>query len=181
MAQLILGILIFAGVGAAAGVFLSWLSGKFRVQESPKADRIYDILPHTECGQCGHPGCRPYANAVAEGKDTCNKCIPGGRETAAAIARIMGIDPSEAEAGEAPVPGAAFIDESRCIGCGKCQTVCPVDCIVGASRMKHTVIRKDCTGCGKCVKSCPTECIIMDEIKEGPESWDYEFSEESLR
>ena len=93
----------------------------------------------------------------------------------------MGIDPSEAEAGEAPVPGAAFIDESRCIGCGKCQTVCPVDCIVGASRMKHTVIRKDCTGCGKCVKSCPTECIIMDEIKEGPESWDYEFSEESLR
>ena len=181
MTQLILGILIFAGVGAAAGVFLSWLSGKFRVQESPAADRIYEILPHTECGQCGHPGCRPYANAVAEGKDACNKCIPGGRETALEIAKIMGIDPSEAEAGEAPVPGAAFIDESRCIGCGKCQTVCPVDCIVGASRMKHTVIRKDCTGCGKCVQACPTECIIMDEIKPAPESWDYEFSEESLR
>ena len=170
MTELIFGILIFALVGAAAGVFLSWLSGKFRVQESPAADRIYEILPHTECGQCGHPGCRPYANAVAEGKDACSKCIPGGRETAIAIAKIMGIDPSEAEAGEAPVPGAAFIDESRCIGCGKC-----------ASRMKHTVVRKDCTGCGKCVKACPTECIIMDEIKEGPENWDYEFSEESLR
>ena len=113
MTQLILGILIFAGVGAAAGVFLTWLSGKFRVQESPKADRIYDILPHTECGQCGHPGCRPYANAVAEGKDTCNKCIPGGRETAAAIARIMGIDPSEAEAGSSLSTGVSE-DSSLC-------------------------------------------------------------------
>ncbi|MGD9983429.1 MAG: electron transport complex subunit RsxB [Porticoccaceae bacterium] len=126
------------------------------------AARIEDLLPQTQCGQCGHPGCRPYARAIAAG-EAFNKCPPGGRATIAAIADLLGtaplaLDPEHGREGPKLV---AYIREAECIGCAKCLPACPVDAILGATRQMHTVIAAECTGCDLCVEPCPVDCIEM--------------------
>lgn len=127
------------------------------------AIRIDALLPQTQCGQCGYPGCRPYADAIAQG-DAINKCPPGGRVTIAALADLLGrpvlaLDASHGV--EAEQRSVAVIREPECIGCTKCILACPVDAIVGATGHMHTVIVSECTGCDLCVAPCPVDCIDM--------------------
>lgn len=126
------------------------------------AARIDDLLPQTQCGQCGHPGCRPYARAIAAG-EAFNKCPPGGRATIAAIADLLGTTPLalDPEHGREGPKLVAYIREAECIGCTKCLPACPVDAILGATRQMHTVIAAECTGCDLCVEPCPVDCIEM--------------------
>ena len=56
---------------------------------------------------------------------------------------------------------AALIDEARCIGCTRCIEVCPVDAIVGAQGLMHTVVESWCIGCALCPPACPVDCIDM--------------------
>ena len=56
---------------------------------------------------------------------------------------------------------AALIDEARCIGCRRCIDVCPVDAIVGAQGLMHTVVESWCIGCALCPPACPVDCIDM--------------------
>ncbi|UOK37587.1 electron transport complex subunit RsxB [Pseudomonas palleroniana] len=123
--------------------------------------RIDALLPQTQCGKCGHPGCKPYAEGIALG-EAINKCPPGGEETIAGLAQllkvpILALDTSR---GEAPAQ-VAYIREAECIGCTKCIQACPVDAIVGAAKLMHTVIIDECTGCDLCVAPCPVDCIEM--------------------
>ncbi len=62
------------------GLILGFAAVRFRVESNPIVDQIDTILPQTQCGQCGYPGCRPYAEAIANG-DEINKCPPGGEAT----------------------------------------------------------------------------------------------------
>jgi len=123
--------------------------------------RIDALLPQTQCGKCGHPGCKPYAEGIAQG-EPINKCPPGGHETIAALAELMKVPVLELDAsrGSAP-PQIAFIREAECIGCTKCIQACPVDAIVGAAKLMHTVLIDECTGCDLCVAPCPVDCIEM--------------------
>jgi len=123
--------------------------------------RIDALLPQTQCGKCGHPGCKPYAEGIASG-EAINKCPPGGDETIAALARLLDVNviALDTERGSAP-PQVAFIREAECIGCTKCIQACPVDAIVGAAKLMHTVIVDECTGCDLCVAPCPVDCIDM--------------------
>jgi electron transport complex protein RnfB len=123
--------------------------------------RIDALLPQTQCGKCGHPGCKPYAEGIAGG-ESINKCPPGGDETIAALARLLDVPvlQLDTERGSAP-PQVAFIREAECIGCTKCIQACPVDAIVGAAKLMHTVIVDECTGCDLCVAPCPVDCIDM--------------------
>ena len=123
--------------------------------------RIDALLPQTQCGKCGHPGCRPYAEGIAQG-EAINKCPPGGNETIAELAQLLSLPPLELDSarGEAPAQ-IAFIREAECIGCTKCIQACPVDAIVGAAKLMHTVIVDECTGCDLCVAPCPVDCIDM--------------------
>lgn len=121
------------------------------------------LLPQTQCGQCGHPGCRPYAEAIANG-EAINHCVPGGQNTINALALLLNTKslPLDPDYGQTPeVRLVAFIREDECIGCTKCIQACPVDAIVGAAKLMHTVISAECTGCDLCVDPCPVDCIDM--------------------
>ncbi|MGZ0718949.1 electron transport complex subunit RsxB [Pseudomonas palleroniana] len=149
--------------------------------------RIDALLPQTQCGKCGHPGCKPYAEGIALG-EAINKCPPGGDETIAGLAQllkvpILALDTSR---GEAPAQ-VAYIREAECIGCTKCIQACPVDAIVGAAKLMHTVIIDECTGCDLCVAPCPVDCIEMRpatsvlSIVGGLASNDHQHHERSLK
>ena len=126
--------------------------------------RIDALLPQTQCGKCGHPGCKPYAQGIASG-EAINKCPPGGDETIVALAEllklpVMQLDHSRGSA----QPQVAYIREAECIGCTKCIQACPIDAIVGAAKLMHTVIIDECTGCDLCVAPCPVDCIEMHPL-----------------
>ncbi|WP_293373821.1 RnfABCDGE type electron transport complex subunit B [Nevskia sp.] len=130
------------------------------------------LLPQTQCRRCGFDGCLPYAEALAAGTTTLNRCPPGGLATIAALAEALDqplLPPDAAlwpetaalTADQALTPTVAVIDEARCIGCFKCVLVCPVDAIIGAPKFLHTVIADDCSGCDLCLPPCPVDCIDM--------------------
>lgn len=127
------------------------------------ADRIDAILPQTQCEQCGYHGCRPYAEAIASNEAPINRCPPGGQAGIRALADLLGRPPlplDPAHGVEKPRTLARIV-EADCIGCTKCIQACPVDAIVGASKLMHTVIDDDCTGCELCVPACPVDCIVL--------------------
>ncbi len=132
---------------------------------SSLADRIDAVLPQTQCRQCGYPGCRPYAEALAGGRADVNRCPPGGAEVIGELARLLGVPPKPLDpaCGATEPPAVAVIDEALCIGCTLCIQACPVDAIAGASKFMHTVIAAECTGCGLCIPPCPVDCIAMVE------------------
>ncbi|MNF49541.1 Electron transport complex protein rnfB [compost metagenome] len=126
--------------------------------------RIDALLPQTQCGKCGHPGCKPYAEGIANG-EAINKCPPGGRETLAALARLLNVPELELDTSRGTAPAQiAFIREAECIGCTKCIQACPIDAIVGAAKLMHTVLIDECTGCDLCVAPCPVDCIEMHPL-----------------
>ncbi|WP_077046511.1 electron transport complex subunit RsxB [Pseudomonas sp. KK4] len=123
--------------------------------------RIDALLPQTQCGKCGHPGCKPYAEGIASG-EPINKCPPGGKETINALAELLNVPVLELDVSRGSAPAQiAYIREAECIGCTKCIQACPVDAIVGAAKLMHTVIIDECTGCDLCVAPCPVDCIEM--------------------
>ncbi|KMM86641.1 electron transport complex protein RnfB [Pseudomonas taetrolens] len=128
--------------------------------------RIDALLPQTQCGKCGHPGCKPYAQGIAQG-EAINKCPPGGAETISALASLLKIPvvALDTERGTAP-PQVAYIREAECIGCTKCIQACPIDAILGAAKLMHTVIIDECTGCDLCIAPCPVDCIEMRPLPE---------------
>ena len=128
------------------------------------------LLPQTQCTRCGYPSCRAYAEAIAGGVVDINQCPPGGTETIVALAKLTGraLVPLNRDNGIEAAPTVAFIDEERCIGCTKCLPPCPVDAIVGAPRLMHTVIAELCTGCELCVAPCPVDCIVMIPLLASP-------------
>jgi len=127
------------------------------------ARRIDAILPQTQCTKCGYDGCRPYAEAIAGGEADINQCPPGGDEGVALLARLLGRAPKPLNPanGIYRPPQVALIEEATCIGCTKCIQACPVDAIVGASKLMHTVIASWCTGCELCLPPCPVDCIVL--------------------
>jgi electron transport complex protein RnfB len=123
------------------------------------------LLPQTQCRQCGYSGCSPYAAAVARGEADINRCPPGGQDTVEEIARIVGVatKPLDPACGAPSMPAVAVIEEALCIGCTLCIQACPVDAIVGAAKLMHTVIAAECSGCKLCIPPCPVDCITMVE------------------
>ncbi|KAF1044164.1 MAG: Electron transport complex subunit RsxB [Herbaspirillum frisingense] len=137
------------------------------------AGRIEDLLPQTQCTKCGYPACRPYAEAIADGRASYNQCPPGGAEGVARLARLLGrpVIPLNPVHGREQPRLLAVIDEAACIGCTLCIQACPVDAISGAAKQMHTVIDALCTGCDLCVAPCPVDCITMVEATLGRTGW----------
>jgi len=138
------------------------------------ADALDAALPQTQCTRCGYPDCRGYAEAMTAGEAEINRCPPGGAEGIVRLARLSGrpVLPLDTARGPEGPRALAVIDEAWCIGCTLCIKACPVDCIVGASKLMHTVIDDLCTGCELCVPVCPVDCIAMVPVTGERSGWD---------
>jgi len=171
------------------GALLGYSSLRFKVEGDPLADKIDAVLPQTQCGQCGFPGCRPYAEAVAKGEADINLCPPGGVEGIKALADLMGVEPKPAgwvgkggptDSAQEKLKSVAVIDEPTCIGCTLCIQACPVDAILGAAKHMHTVIASECTGCELCIPPCPVDCITLVPVKTTLATWQWPAPENSV-
>lgn len=170
-------ILLFTLLALVFGLVLGYAALRFHIEGDPIVDKIDALLPQTQCGQCGYPGCKPYAEAIASGEAEINKCAPGGEVVMIALADLLGREiPTDGIAEEKP-PMVAVIEEKDCIGCTLCIQACPVDAIVGAAKHMHTVIEKECTGCELCVPPCPVNCISMQVIDQGTQGWRWPYPE----
>lgn len=133
-------------------------------------DEIDALLPQTQCGLCGFDGCMPYAEALAYDHAPINLCPPGGLATLHALGELLREDATpyiaEMRAKQKPAAKAVIIEE-ECIGCTKCIQACPVDAIIGAPKLMHTILTADCTGCELCIPPCPVDCITM-VVNESP-------------
>ena len=169
-----IAILILAGLGLFLGALLGFASERLKVEENPLEAELQAMLPGSQCGQCGFPGCKPYATAIAEGEADINLCPPGGQEGVQRLADLLGREVKPLDAEEKPKQ-IAIIEEQTCIGCTLCIQACPVDAIVGAAKQMHTIIEALCTGCELCVKPCPVECIRMEPIAENIDNWKWKY------
>ena len=152
-------VITIATIALIAGIGLSLASSKLPADEGDLVEQVNNLLPQTQCAQCGYPGCRPFAAAIVDGSAAINLCPPGGEETVRKLADLLGRD--VIPLAESIVPAVAVIDESLCIGCTHCRNACPVDAIVGAHQLMHTIIESECTGCELCIAPCPVDCISM--------------------
>jgi electron transport complex protein RnfB len=156
---------VLLGIAATAAVALAWAERRWPADRHGVVAAIDALLPQTQCAQCGYPGCRPYAEAIAAGEADINQCPPGGEAGVRALADLLGREPKplNPENGVQKPPRVAVIDEEICIGCTLCIQACPVDAIVGAPKLMHTVIASECTGCDLCLPPCPVDCLEMVE------------------
>ena len=139
--------------------------------ENQLVDRIDRLLPQTQCTQCDYPRCREYAKAIAGQEADINQCPPGAEITIAALSALTSrpVKPLNPDNGVVEPKVLAFIEEADCIGCKLCIKACPVDCIIGAGKLMHTVIANECTGCKLCIPVCPTDCIHLVPAPRPPE------------
>ncbi len=174
---LITALIALVTLSVIFGAILGFAEIRFRVEGNPIVDQINAILPQTQCGQCGYPGCRPYAEAIANSDELINKCPPGGEAGISALADLLDVEPLplDAEHGEEKTRAVAYIREGECIGCTKCIQACPVDAILGAAKQMHTVIISECTGCDLCVEPCPVDCIDMISEEVTVQNWSWEL------
>ena len=135
--------------------------------------RIDDILPQTQCQQCGYPGCLPYAQAIVSAGASIDQCPPGGQVVHRSLAELLGRsgNPLLRIADSTLIKQVVVIDEPVCIGCTKCIQACPVDAIVGAAKQMHTVVTAQCTGCELCIAPCPVDCIDIVNLDAAVEQW----------
>lgn len=173
-------VLALSGLALVFGLSLGYAAVRFRVEGDPLVDKIDALLPQTQCGQCGFPGCRPYATAIAGGEADINQCPPGGETTILALADLLDRDPKplNPDNGALKPKMVAVIDEQRCIGCTLCIQACPVDAIVGAAKHMHTVVTAECTGCDLCRPPCPVDCIDMVPLQQDIRTWKWPFPEQ---
>lgn len=160
--------LLGTGLLIALAVLIAALLARAAAQlaggDDRAVERVNALLPQIQCAQCGYPGCRPYAEALVAGRARLDQCPPGGEATVRALAALL---PRPATGNGALAAGkpawtqVALINEPACIGCARCMEVCPVDAILGAPRLMHTVLASDCTGCELCLPACPVDCIRL--------------------
>ena len=169
-------IIAIAVIALIFGAILGYSSIKLKVEADPIVEQIDALLPQSQCGQCGYPGCKPYAEAIANG-DQITKCVPGGQPLVVKIADLLGVEVPAMDGVAEPEVKVALTHEDMCIGCTKCIQACPVDAIIGTNKAMHTVIPDLCTGCELCVAPCPTNCIEMVKQQTTTRTWNWQVDE----
>ncbi len=177
-----------AGLGALLGAVLAIASKRFHVEIDPRVSEILEVLPRSNCGACGLPGCEPAAEAIVNGEAPVTLCKAGGPAVAEKVAEIMGVEVESTvplvahihcRGGTSLSPNRAYyqgVNSCRAaetaMGGGKacpfgclcledCASVCPVNAITFDEDHVRRVNVKKCTGCGLCADVCPRDLIQM--------------------
>jgi electron transport complex protein RnfB len=167
---MLLAIMVLGCLGLVLGILLGVAARVFAVEEAnPLVQQIEALMPGSQCGQCGFPGCSAAASALANGDAAINCCPPGGRVLIEQLAAMLGV--SADAAGAAPAPMMAVINEAECTGCTRCYRACPTDAVVGANGQIHVVLQAACTGCAKCVEACPENCVSLQQENATLDNW----------
>ena len=187
-------VLILGGVGLVFGVFIALANKRLWVWEDPRIDIVAQMLPNANCGACGLPGCRAFAEQVVDGKVTPAQCTVSGDVAREQIAKYLGVDAGEAVknvarlfcAGGADVAGyqaeyrglptcaaaAAVAGGGKgcawgCLGLADCERVCTFDAIhMGETGLPVVDVEK-CTACGDCVDACPKSLFELRPVNAG--------------
>jgi len=169
-------ILSLTALGIVLGTILGIASRYLKVEGNPLVEEIEQMMPGTQCGQCGYPGCAPAAEGLVKGEAEVTLCPPGGKSLAAALAEKLGVevDLSKMENKEKAL---AFVNEDLCIGCTRCFQVCPTDSLLGAPQQLHTVISDICTSCEDCIDVCPTSALSMVPVEKTMQAWHWPMPE----
>lgn len=167
---MIAAILSLTVLGIALGFGLGFAARKFAVAGDARVEEIAALMPGTNCGQCGYPGCAGAAAAIVAGSAPATLCPPGGKALAQALAASLGLSLDLSGVADEG-PKIAAVQEEICIGCCRCLKECPTDAIVGAAKQIHSVMREACTGCAACVDRCPTGAIALDPVPATLQHW----------
>lgn len=170
---ILLAVISLTALGLGLGFLLGAAARFFKVEDNPLVDEIEQMMPGSQCAQCGYPGCRPAAEALVAGQAPATLCPPGGMALAEKLANKLSLD-LDLGGMEDQVPMVARVTETICIGCARCFKACPTDAIVGAPKQIHAVVSDACTACGKCVETCPTEALGMYPIPTTLRTWRWE-------
>ncbi len=194
MNVVLLTILTLVGLGVISAVVLYMASKKFYVFEDTRIDVVEEILPATNCGGCGFPGCRAFAEALVKADDISSmNCPVGGSATMAKVAEALGKVAGNAKpqvavvrcngtcehrlklnnydgAISCAVAAALYGGETGCsygcLGCGDCVEACKYDAMYMDEETGLPVIIEDkCIACGKCVEACPLEALSAQKSK----------------
>jgi electron transport complex protein RnfB len=159
----LMGLLLGIGLGVAARIFAV-------SDENPLLKEALELMPGSQCGQCGFPGCTAAVGAMVEGRASVTSCPPGGMALAQKLSELLGValDP-----GKMSAPLIARIDAAQCTGCTRCYRACPTDAIVGANGQIHNVLQSACTGCGKCEAACPENCVSLNPQGLSLDNWQW--------
>ena len=171
-------IISLTALGFFLGLMLAFAARYLKVESNPVVNELEALMPGSQCGQCGFPGCRPAAEALANGEAPVTLCPPGGRALAEQLARILGVE-IDLSAIDEPEQLVAKISEATCTGCTRCFKVCPTDAIVGAPKQIHAVVADACIACKKCIDVCPTECLQMHPVEVTLKNWRWQKPENS--
>lgn len=167
---MIAAVLSLTLLGALFGIVLGVAHRLLKVEGNPVVEELVEMMPGSNCGQCGFPGCSGAAEAIVAGTAPPTCCPPGGKALAAEIAQKLGLSLDlSALADEGPK--IAMVAEELCIGCCRCSKVCPTDAIIGAAKQIHNVFREACTGCASCIDKCPTEALSMQPVPVTLQHW----------
>ena len=170
---------------------LLFAHARLRVEEDPRIEPVYELLPHTNCGACGLPGCRPFAEALARGEVEPAQCTVSTAEDKSVIADFLGVAVGTAEQVVARLACAGGSNVARmhahyegvpscraaalvagggkgctwgCLGLGDCEDVCDFDAIRMDEHGLPVVDEPACTACGDCVDACPKDLFSLHPI-----------------
>jgi len=167
---MISAIMVITSMGLGLGYALALSSRYLKVEKNPITEDIEALLPGSQCGQCGFPGCGAAAEALSRGEAPVTLCPPGGKVLVVALAQKLSVE-LDLSSIEEQAPMLAVIKSETCIGCTRCLKVCPTDAIIGAPKQLHTVIKSACSACGKCIGVCPTECLHLQPVAQNLKTW----------
>ncbi|BEI56722.1 MULTISPECIES: Fe-S cluster domain-containing protein [Butyricimonas] len=182
-------IISLCAIGIASAVILYFVAQKFKVEEDPRIDTVESILPGANCGGCGKPGCRGFAEATVKATSLDGLFCPvGGAETMTKVAAALGMEVTVQTPQIAVVRCNGTCDHRQrtsqydgykscaiehslyrgetdctfgCLGCGDCVTACPFDAIHMDENGLPVVSEEKCVACGACVKACPRNIIEL--------------------
>ena len=185
--------LVLGGVGLFFGFLIAMANKKFYVWEDPRISEVEELLPNSNCGACGLPGCRAFAEAVVGGKEQPSGCTVMGEEDLADVASYLGVDAGAANKRVARLLCAGGKDEAArnsdyagletckaaasvagggkacnwgCLGLADCEDACLLDAIYMNDDLLPVVIPERCTACNDCVVACPKDLFELMPIEQ---------------